>query len=98
MRMILVIGFAALAAWRAWIDWRMTIAEGYAYRLSSVDEVLIANFPQTHESVTSGLEAMGVPWLWDPIAVFLLAMPLAIIPAVIALLLWITRPRGRGRG
>jgi hypothetical protein len=98
MRIFLVIGFAVLALWRAWIDWQATISQGYAYRLASVDDVLRTSLPQTHQSLTSGLRATGIPWLWDPIAIFVLALPLALLPAVIALLLWITRPRARGRG
>jgi hypothetical protein len=98
MRILLVVGFAALAFWRAAIDWQATIAQGYAYRLASVDEVLRTSLPQTHRSLTTGMQAIGIPWLWDPIALFLLALPLAIIPAIIAILAWITRSRARARG
>lgn len=98
MRILLVIGFTVLALWRAWIDWQATIGTGYAFRMASVDEVLRTAAPQTHRSLVDGLQAIGIPWLWDPIAMFVLALPLALLPAVLALLLWITRSRARGRG
>jgi hypothetical protein len=98
MRVLLAACFAALALWRAWIDWQATIGTGYAYRLASTDAVLAANFPRSYARVQEMLEGTGISFLWDPVLRTLLGLPLALAPAVIAILLWLTLPRARGRG
>jgi hypothetical protein len=98
MRILLVIGFAALALWRSWIDWQDTLGQGYAFRMASVERVLSEAAPRTYANGVAMIQGLGVPWLWDPIGKFCVGAPLALVPAVIALLLWITRRRARGRG
>ncbi|MEM8569504.1 MAG: hypothetical protein AAGG56_01230 [Pseudomonadota bacterium] len=98
MRMVLVVVFAALALWRAWIDWHATISQGYAYRLASVESAVSSFAPSTYRGVTQSIQSLGLPWLWDPVTTFILGLPLALLPAALALVLWLTRRRARGRG
>ncbi|MCB1351622.1 MAG: hypothetical protein KDK03_02665 [Rhodobacteraceae bacterium] len=98
MRIVVMVAFAGLALWRAWIDWQATIGEGYAFRLASIDRVFAENAPGSHAKVVSILQNFGPDWLWDPVFTTLFSLPLALIPALIAGILWLTRPRGRGRG
>lgn len=98
MRILLVTGFAALAIWRASIDWQATIGQGYAFRMASVDGVLRKATPQAYAHGIEVIQSLGIPWLWDPVARVIVGIPLAILPATIAVLLWVTRSRARGRG
>lgn len=93
-----MVAFAALALWRAWIDWQATIARGYAYRLASSDQVLTEAAPERYGAAVSWLEGSAVSWLWDPVLKFVFDLPLALVLAALALVLFLTRPRARGRG
>jgi hypothetical protein len=79
----------AVAMWRASIDWGATIGAGYAFRLASVGQTLETAFPGLSEAA----------WLHSPVGTALMAVPLALVPALAAGLVWVTRPRrARGRG
>ena len=93
MRLALVLLLLAAAVWRAALDWRATIGEGYAYRLTSIDAALAGGWPEGWGRITEAAKANG---LWDPVGAALTSVPLALVPAILAGLVWITRRR-RGR-
>lgn len=96
MRVLLAAVFLAAGLWRAWVDWQATIGEGYAFRMSSIGRVLEATWPDRYAAFVAGWQARGL--LWDPVGATLMALPLALVLLVIAVVLWITRPRAsRGR-
>lgn len=90
MRLVLIVLLLGAALWRAVLDWRATIGEGYAYRLTSIDAALAEAWPQRWEAFTAWAEARG---LWDPVGATLAALPLALVLAGLAALLWVTRRR-----
>lgn len=82
MRTSLVVLLAAVAFWRAAIDWQATLGKGYAYRFGTVGSLLGDWWPD-------GLGGIA--------GAFVLALPVAPALAAIALGLWITRPQARSR-
>jgi hypothetical protein len=78
-----------VAVWRAWLDWVATIGAGYAFRLASIGQTLEMAFPGLSDA----------SWLHGSVGTALMAVPLAMVPAFTAGLIWVTRPRrARGRG
>jgi hypothetical protein len=98
MRLLIVVVLLALAAWRAWIDWQATIGEGYAYRLTTIDQSLSHAFPEAHAELISAWQGVSPGWLWNPLGTTFLGLPLAMVLALLAALIWATRRRARGRG
>lgn len=90
MRLVLILLLLAAALWRAALDWGATIGEGYAYRLTSIDGALANTWPDRWAGIVEAAKANG---LWDPVGATLTAMPLALVLAALAFLLWITRRR-----
>ncbi len=95
MRFTLIALLTAAALWRAWLDWRETIGEGYAYRLTSFGAALEDAAPDRAQALEAGLRGTGASWLWDPVATTVLALPFSVTLLAVAGLLWITRRRGR---
>ena len=93
MRALLVAVLIGLALWRAAVDWQATIGQGYAYRLTPIGQTLEDMAPETYAAVIGAWKATGVPYLWDPIGATLMALPLALVIAALAALLWFTRRR-----
>ncbi len=98
MRFIFMVFFLLAALWRAVLDWQATIGEGYAFRPKSIGAVLSDSFPTVHDGLVKFLQSTGISWLWDPVGTTILWLPLSLVLAVPALILWLTRSRGRGRG
>lgn len=90
MRLVLILLLLAAALWRAALDWGATIGEGYAYRLTSIDGALANTWPDRWAGIVEAAKANG---LWDPVGATLTAIPLALVLAALAFLLWITRRR-----
>lgn len=90
MRLVLILLLLAGALWRAALDWGATIGEGYAYRLTSIDGALANTWPDRWAGIVEAAKANG---LWDPVGATLTAIPLALVLAALAFLLWITRRR-----
>jgi hypothetical protein len=97
MRAVLVIVLVAVALWRIVADWQGTIGAGYALRLRSIGTVISEHWPESYAHLVESLQASGVPFAWNPVGAFLMALPLALIPALLAALLWVTRERSRAR-
>ena len=97
MRLIAVFVLIALALWRAAIDWRATIGEGYAYRLTSISEAALETWPEQAAEKLASWEARNLPIVWDPLGSTLIGMPLALVPAILAFIVWVSRPRSRSR-
>ena len=98
MRAILAVVLALLALWRVIADWQGTIGAGYAFRLRSIDLVVSEQWPLGYQQLVESLQSSGVPFAWDPVGAFVMALPLALIPALLAVILWVTRGRkGDGR-
>jgi hypothetical protein len=90
MRLVLILLLLAAALWRAALDWAATIGQGYAFRLTSIDAALADAWPERWAGIVEAAKANG---RWDPIGATLTAVPLALVPALLAFLLWITRRR-----
>jgi hypothetical protein len=97
MRAVLVVLLVAVALWRVVTDWYGTIGAGYAMRLRSIGAVISEHWPDGYASLAASLQASGVPFAWDPVGAFFMALPLALVPALLAALLWVTRERSRAR-
>jgi hypothetical protein len=82
--------------WRAALDWRATIGEGYAYRFTSIGRALEAALPDLHDRI-AGLAAGSDGAWWGPAVAGLLALPLALVLIGLAALLWLTRRRRERR-
>ena len=95
MRATLAILLAAVALWRAALDWQGTIGAGHAYRLRSIGAVMSEQWPDGYASLVKSLQASGVPFAWEPVGALVMAIPLALVPALLAALLWVTRDRSR---
>lgn len=95
VRSTIAILLAVAATWIAAVDWRATIGQGYAYRLTSIGKALYDVLPDFTGNLVEGLQASGVPWLWDPIGETLLALPLALVLVVLAGLVWLSRRQRR---
>ena len=54
-------------------------------------------WPDGYASLVESLQASGVPFAWNPVGALVMAVPLALIPALLAALLWATRDRRRAR-
>lgn len=94
MRLLLAFLLIAAALWRGWLDWQATIGQGYAYRLKPVGQVLADTWPQAFERFVAGVQGSSVPFLWDPIGMAVFAVPLALLAALLAAGLWVTRRWG----
>ncbi|WP_299134652.1 hypothetical protein [uncultured Amaricoccus sp.] len=93
MRGLLAAILMGLALWRAAADWQATIGQGYAYRLTPIGQVIEAAAPETYASVIGAWKATSVPYLWDPVGATLMSLPLALVLAALAALVWFTRRR-----
>lgn len=93
MRGILAAVLMGLALWQAVVDWQATIDAGYAYRLTPIDQVLTGLAPGPAGSVLGAWRGTSIPWLWDPIGATMMALPMALVLAGLAALLWVTRRR-----
>jgi hypothetical protein len=98
VRRVMMVVLLALAGWQAWRDWQATIGAGYAYRLTSIDQALAEALPGSHASLVRAWQAAPVPWMWDPVGTTFLGLPLAMVLALLAALIWMSLPRARGRG
>ncbi len=97
MRAVLMIVLLGGAFWRAGADWQATIGNGYAYRLGTIGNVLSAHWPDKYARLIDNLGHSGVPYAWNPIGAFVMSLPLALVLAVIAGGIWVTRDRSRTR-
>ncbi len=95
MRAILAIILFGAAVWRAAIDWQDTIGRGYAYRFDSIGTVVAARWPESYAALVERLRESGVPYAWDPVGEFVMSLPLALVLAALAGLVWFTRRRRR---
>lgn len=93
MRGLIALLLLAAAIWRAVLDWRATIGQGHAYRTTPIGQVLADAAPGFYERLVAGWQAS--PLLWDPVGATVMALPLAPLLALVALIVWITRPRRR---
>lgn len=98
MRVFLMVVFLAGGLIRLWLDWQATLAEGYAFRFTSIGRAFAEGFPEVFYAMANALRGGPLQVLWDPVATTLLAAPLALVLLVLAGLLWITRARARVRG
>jgi hypothetical protein len=87
LRRLLAAVLLVLALWQAYVDWRATIGEGYAYRLTSIGQAVERNWPDTAVTVEE--------WGSTTLGSALLALPLALVLAAIAALLWFSARRQR---
>jgi hypothetical protein len=97
MRAILAILLLAAAFWRAAIDWQATVAEGYAYRFSTVGSVISRHWPESYARLVESLQRSGVPGAWDPVGAIVMSIPIALALAALAGGVWLTRARRRAR-
>ena len=97
MRAILSILLLAAAFWRAASDWQTTIAEGYAYRFSTIGSVLSRTWPESYARLVESLQRSGVPGAWDPIGAIVMSIPVALLLAALAGAIWLTRQRRHAR-
>jgi hypothetical protein len=97
MRAILAILLLAAAFWRAAIDWQATIAEGYAYRFSTVGSVISGQWPESYARLVESLKQSGVPGAWDPVGAIVMSIPVALALAALAGAIWLTRERRHAR-
>lgn len=92
MRGTLAVVILLAAACRLWVDWRMTIGQGYAFRPGTVGGIVAALWPEGHGRLMAFL-GDGVA---GSLGGFVLALPAALLLAAAGYGLWITRP-GRRR-
>ena len=78
MRAVLAIVVLGLALWRAAIDWQATIGKGYAFRPSSLGQAIARAWPEGYANLVDALKRSGVPFAWDPVGAFVMALPLAL--------------------
>jgi hypothetical protein len=95
MRWLFALLLLAAALWRGWIDWQATIGAGYPFRMTSIGSALETAGPDRFAALVAAGEASTVPWIWDPLATTLLALPLSLLLFVAAGILWLTRRRRR---
>lgn len=93
MRTLLALLILAAALWRAGVDWQATIGEGYAFRPATLGQMFADRWPQDYVNLVDGLHESGVPYAWDPVGALVMSLPVAVVLATIAGLIWITRPR-----
>jgi hypothetical protein len=87
LRRLLAAVLLGLALWQAYVDWQVTIGEGYAYRLTSIGQAVERTWPATPLTAEE--------WGSTDIGGALLALPLAPVLAGIAVLLWLSARRRR---
>lgn len=97
MRAILAILLLAAAFWRAAIDWQTTIAEGYAYRFSTIGSVISRHWPESYARLVESLKQSGVAGAWDPVGAIVMSIPVALALAALAGAVWLTRERRHAR-
>ena len=84
---------SAPRCWRAGVDWQATIGQGYAYRFGTLGSLIQGHWPEGYTSLVVSLKQSGVPWAWDPVGAVVLSIPVALVLAVLAALLLVTRER-----
>jgi len=92
MRILLAVLLMGAAFLMAVADWQITIGQGYAYRLRSIEQALAVVAPERTARFVEGWKLHGFLF-WDPVGAFLMALPLALVLAAFAMLLWVSRPR-----
>jgi hypothetical protein len=97
MRALVVMLLLAATLWRVAVDWHGTIGAGFGYRLRSIGAVVSEAWPDGYASLVASLQASGVPFAWDPVGAFVMGLPLALIPALLAAMIWVTRERRPAR-
>ena len=95
VRILIAVLLIAAAVWLGWIDWERTIGAGYAYRLTSIGAAWEEVSPESYAGTVAAWSALDMPYFWDPIGRTLLTLPLALMLAVLAALLWLTGRRRR---
>lgn len=89
MRIVLIALLIAAALWRAWADWQGTIAQGYAYKLTTIEQTMTRMWEGPFTSFVQGWQAIRIPFIWDPLGMILMGLPVALLLAVIAGLVWL---------
>jgi hypothetical protein len=97
MRAVLAILFLAAAIWRIGVDWQATIGVGYAFRPGTIGGLVSRRWPDDYANLVASLQASGVPFAWDPVGAVVMSLPLALILAAVACLIWVTRNRTPAR-
>ena len=64
---------------------------------SSLGQAIARAWPEGYANLVDALRRSGVPFAWDPVGAFVMSLPLALLLAAIAWLIWITRPRRSAR-
>jgi hypothetical protein len=89
--------FLLAAIWRAGMDWQATIGKGYAFRLGTLGSVISGQWPDEYAQLVESLKLSGVPFAWNPVGAVVMSLPLALVLATVAAILWLTRPRASRR-
>ena len=97
MRAALVILLVAAAVWRTGVDWQATIGVGYAFRPGTVGGVIAHYWPEDYQNLVASVQSSGVPFAWNPVGAFFLSLPVALLLAVTACAVWLTRERAPAR-
>lgn len=95
MRLVLATIFLGAALWQAAIDWQATIGQGYAYRFRTLGGLIGDHWPESYAGLVEGLKASAMPFAWYPVGAAVMAVPVALLLAIVALGLWVTRDRRR---
>ena len=91
MRAVVTILFLAAALWRAVVDWQATIGQGYAYRFGTFGSLMSQYWPTNYADMVASLQRSGVPYAWDPVGAAVMSLPVALVLAAIAGVVWVTR-------
>jgi hypothetical protein len=93
MRIILAVLLVGAALVLAAVDWQATIAQGYAYRFSTLGTMIQGYWPEGYVRLVVGLKQSRVPYLWDPVGAILMSLPVALVLATAGAGLFVTRER-----
>ena len=95
MRAFIALIFFILALWRGWIDYTLTLGQGQAYRMISLEATWEAVSPATYETWFPILSNSDIPILWEPVLKNLFAAPAAVVFFVLALFFFGIRKKNR---
>ncbi len=91
MRTMFALVFFVLAAWRGYIDWQATMAQGEDLAMANAGTVWLGLSPGTLESISVWAQGLETPLLWDPALVTFLSAPLAPMLLVLAIFFFVIR-------
>jgi len=93
MRILTALILFIVAGWRGYLDYSGSTAQGQPYSMTSLDTVWSSISPASYNLLSSKLQALDVPMLWDPTLSTVMTAPATVVFLCLAVFFFLIRRR-----